>query len=992
MSQTSERPAPHPRTIGWIGTTALAMGGSNQSLFIIGALITSQGSAAVPLMILGLILGWAAAPGWTELVLMWPDRIGGIAATCAEAFRPYGPILANLTGVCYWWGWVPTCGLTAILSASAISQWYLPDVPIPLLATLLVLSFTIVNLCGVRWVTRLAIPIASASALLAFLSGFIPIVTGHVDWHQAVNFHLIQPFPGFFGGLTSSMAGLYLIGFAAPAFEAATCHVGETVNPNRNVPLAVFASGFMASIYFLFLPVIWLGVLGPDPLAGDLVRTLGPTYAPWFGTIARSAAIWFMMFNMFHGTLQPLAGAARTLAQLSEDGLLPRILARRSRTDAPWVATLLTAGMAILFLLTGDPTWIIAAANLTYLIGICLPNVAVWLLRHNEPHIPRPYRAPRGTIVLGLVASAGWGISTLLGFEQFGLPTVIAGLAFAYSGSLLYALRRWDDKRRVGEHLSFRTLHFKLTGAMLLVLALDSAGYVLAVHSISASHVALITGLEDIFVAVAILTISVGLILPGMIGYAVEEVAQAADRLSTGALTDLVSAMEAFQEGKLEDAGVCFDIVPVIVHSKDEIGMMADSFNIMQGQLVRVAISLSGARESLSDAYRKLQTYNNELRVVHDELKALAMTDPLTGVFNHRALVYSLDQSLEHAMQSNTRCSLLFIDLDHFKALNDSCGHVAGDDTLRELTEVIKQCLRSTDILGRWGGEEFLVLLPETSREEAQDVAECVRASVAGHVFKAAGGVYLTCSLGVTAFPQDAVDSSGLVESGDHAMYTAKKLGRNRIHVASEPAVAIVDIIQRATSMLDGIAITGAVEALATLVEVRDQGTGDHAKNVARLAMWIALVMGLSEANAHLIELAARLHDLGKVAVADHILRKTSKLTAEEWDLIKIHPVVGAEVVSQMPPLRVLAPAIRGHHERWDGQGYPDKLSGEAIPLGARIIAVADAYSVLTAGRPYRKADNSFLAMSELQRCAGVQFDPEVVTALKKLLDMYFEK
>src|SRR6202521_3106370 len=169
---TSDKAAPtHPRTIGWIGTAALAMGGSNQSLFLIGALILTQGSAAVPLLILGLLLSWAAAPGWTELVLMWPNRVGGIAATCAEAFRPYSPVLANLTGVCYWWGCVPTCGLTAILSAAAIHEWYLPAVPVPLLATGLVILFTAVNLCGVRWVTRLAIPCATISAILAFSSG-----------------------------------------------------------------------------------------------------------------------------------------------------------------------------------------------------------------------------------------------------------------------------------------------------------------------------------------------------------------------------------------------------------------------------------------------------------------------------------------------------------------------------------------------------------------------------------------------------------------------------------------------------------------------------------------------------------------------------------------------------------------------------------------------------------------------------------------------------
>src|SRR5256714_4432962 len=181
MGTRGEAGPPHPRTIGWIGTTALAMGGSNQSLFLIGALVLGQGSAAIPLLVLGLLLSLAAAPGWTELILMWPNRVGGIAATCAEAFRPYSPVLANLTGVCYWWGWVPTCGLTAILSATAIQEWYLPGVPIPLLASGLVLAFTAVNLCGVRWATRLALPIATASATLAFLSALIPMLSGHVN-------------------------------------------------------------------------------------------------------------------------------------------------------------------------------------------------------------------------------------------------------------------------------------------------------------------------------------------------------------------------------------------------------------------------------------------------------------------------------------------------------------------------------------------------------------------------------------------------------------------------------------------------------------------------------------------------------------------------------------------------------------------------------------------------------------------------------------------
>ena len=612
-------PAPHPRRMGWVGTTALAMGGSNQSLFLLGALfvgqgtIAGQGSAAVPLLIVGLLMSWAAAPGWTELILMYPNRVGGIAATCAEAFRPYSPVLANLTGVCYWWGWVPTCGLTALLSASAIHQWFLPWFPVPALATIIVLFFTLVNLRGVHWVTRFAVPIATASATLALLSAVIPVLTGHVDWHQATTFHLTVPFPGLFGQITSLMAGLYLIGFAAPAFEQASCHVGETIDPNKNVPRAMLASGVMAALYFIVLPIVWLGALGPEPLGRDLAQELGPTFAPLLGGTAKAAAIWFMMFNMFHGTVAPLAGAARTLAQLSEDGLLPRVLARRSSTDTPWVATLLTAGMAIAFLLAGDPIWLIAAANLTYLIGIGLPSVAVWLLRRDAPEMERPFRAPRGTIVLGLLSAAGWGVATVLGFQQFGLPTVLAGITFAYAGSALYAWRKFSDRRQAGLPGVAQSLHLKLTGAMLLVLVLDAAGYLLAVNSVGGHGSARVTVLEDIFVVVALLTISVGLILPGMIAHSAVEVSGAADRLAKGTLADFSRAMEALSAGDLDAAHARVDFQPVVVHSRDEVGAMAISFNTLQREVARAAIGLDGAREGLRRARQDLQDTNASL-------------------------------------------------------------------------------------------------------------------------------------------------------------------------------------------------------------------------------------------------------------------------------------------------------------------------------------------------------------------------------------------
>ncbi|MGA2009469.1 MAG: amino acid permease [Solirubrobacteraceae bacterium] len=928
LATASQRP--HPRRLGWLGTTALAIGGSNQSLFLVGALILTQGTAAVPLLFVGLLLSWAAAPGWTELILMWPDRVGGIAASCAEAFRPYSPVLANLTGVCYWWGWVPTCGLTAILSASALHTWYLPGVPVTLLASAIVAVFTAVNLCGIRWVTRVAIPLGFCSAGLAFISAVVPVLAGRVDWHHAASFSLTTPFHGVFGQITSAMAGLYLIGFAAPAFEAAACHVGETRDPARNVPRAMFASGAMASVYFIVLPVVWLGVLGRGGLGGQLMTTLGPTYAPLLGGAAKAAAIWFMVTNMFHGTLQPLAGAARTLSQLSDDGLLPRVLGRRNRNDAPWVAIVLTALMAIVLLQSGDPTWVIAAANLTYLIGIGLPSVAVWLLRRNAPEMPRLYRAPRGTIVLGVGAALVWTLSTILGFEQFGMPTVLAGLGLAYSGSVLYAWRVWRDRRASGEVRVSRSLHLKLTGAMLAVLALDGTGYILAVGHVPKGEPALITLLADIFVAVAMLTIAVGLVLPGMISHATREVARAARDLARGTVADLTRAMQALSIGDLEAAHARSESQPVKVRTRDEVGLLADSFNVMHVEVGRAARALDGAREGLraaeatlernlsqqaavaklgqlaletidlgtliehavsalhrvmgldlaavlqrvedqsffrvravaglhdderspervpseneaialalrarapvhappgscplngfrgpehpggllmaipdgdrawglltmhSDAQREFAT--DEIDFVHavgnvlaeaiQRLRSLAQVrrqalhDPLTGLPNRLLFEDHLALALAQARRRESAVAVLFLDLDHFKLINDSLGHRAGDDLLREVAARLDASLRSGDTVARFGGDEFVVLCTDVAGAlEADDIAARLADALREPMRIGEIEHRLAVSIGISVAAGPERYAEDLIREADAAMYRAKERGRNR--------------------------------------------------------------------------------------------------------------------------------------------------------------------------------------------------------------------
>lgn len=617
-AEEAEAVRPHPRTITWVGASALALGGSNQSIFLIGALLLAQGTMAVPLLAVGLVLSYMATPGWIELSCMFPNRVGGIAASCAEAFRPYSAVLANLTGVCYWWGWVPTCGLTAIFSAEAIHQWYLPHASIKLMATLIVLAFTAINLCGLRWAVRVAKPIALIAFLLALCTGLIPVFTGHVDWHRALDFQLKSPFGGAFGHLTSVMAGLYLIGFAAPAFEAAACHIGEMRDPAFDQPRAMWVSGGMASVYFVLIPVVWLGVFGAGPLERNLAAILGPTFAPVFGGLAKACAVGFVAFNMFCGTLQPLSGASRTLSQLSEDGLLPRTFGyRHPRTDAPVAAILVTSVASIVFLLLGDPISLIAAANLTYLIGIALPSIAVWLLRRNEPGRLRPYRAHQVSIYLGVVAAVLWLASTILGFEQFGLPIVIFGLALAFSGSLAYSWRAHGDRKRSGERALRRSIYVKLTGAMLIVLSLDGIGYLVAINHVAPGSDALVAMLKDIFVVVGLLTISVGLVLPGMIAHTANQVRDAARNLAEGTLADLTAAMEAMAGDDLERAHAPVTAQPVMVRTADEFGQMADSFNKMQSEAVRAALALD-------EAVGELKFHRGELsRLVEERTVAL---------------------------------------------------------------------------------------------------------------------------------------------------------------------------------------------------------------------------------------------------------------------------------------------------------------------------------------------------------------------------------
>ncbi len=407
--------------------------------------------------------------------------------------------------------------------------------------------------------------------------------------------------------------------------------------------------------------------------------------------------------------------------------------------------------------------------------------------------------------------------------------------------------------------------------------------------------------------------------------------------------------------------------------------------------LIGVVVLLSAlvvVQQPLLDAERRWRRARCELQEAHDELAALATTDFLTTLPNHRAMVLAIDHELERRTRYGRQFALCFLDLDNFKEFNDALGHAAGDGALRETAEVIRGSARGVDIVGRWGGEEFIVLLPETDSAGALDAAERIRAAIARHSFASAQGAHLTCSIGVAVCPGDGSDRDTLLSGADQAMYASKRLGRNQVIAASDRAAAALaadaDAVHR-----DGHLLFGAVEALVALVDARDRYTAAHSTEVANLCRQAALALGCDANEAHVIGLAARLHDIGKVAVPDAVLTKRGRLDSDEWELIRRHPMIGADIAGRIPALCDALPLIRGHHERFDGCGYPDGLAGDQIPLGARIISVADAFSAMITDRPYRSGIPAAHALEELQRHAGTQFDPRVVDAVLPLTSAY---
>jgi diguanylate cyclase (GGDEF)-like protein len=356
----------------------------------------------------------------------------------------------------------------------------------------------------------------------------------------------------------------------------------------------------------------------------------------------------------------------------------------------------------------------------------------------------------------------------------------------------------------------------------------------------------------------------------------------------------------------------------------------------------------------------------------YHQVQQAARTDALTGLLNHGAMQVRVREEIARARRDGTPLSFVIIDLDDFKRVNDVRGHQAGDELLRQVAGVLQAELRPYDQVARYGGDEFVLLLPGSDEHDAKVVAERVRDAVIREQVGA-------CSLGVAEW-HEPLEADGLLEHADRALLLAKRTGKGRVAVANADVERELAVLQAQHGS------PAAVQALAAAIEERDNYTNEHSEEVVYLARGVAMILGLGTEQVERIAHAALLHDVGKLAVPDEILHKRGVLTEEEWAVMAEHPVAGERILLRIPDLTVIAPVVRHEHEHWDGTGYPDRLRERKIPIGSRIILACDAYHAMLTDRPYRAALTPDQAMAELRRGAGKQFDPEVVDALLDLL------
>ena len=362
------------------------------------------------------------------------------------------------------------------------------------------------------------------------------------------------------------------------------------------------------------------------------------------------------------------------------------------------------------------------------------------------------------------------------------------------------------------------------------------------------------------------------------------------------------------------------------------------------------------------------------------KLKELAIKDGLTGLYNHRSFQDMLDISLKKAKKLNKEVSLLLMDIDNFKNFNDINGHQKGDWLLTKLGQMLKDTVGDLGVVTRYGGEEFAVILYDVDKTKASNLGELIRQNIRNTTFpnqehQPSGN--LTVSIGVSSYPTVAKNKKELIELADNALYRAKSFDKDRVEIYYN----ILDEIDNNIDKKSLNYIAGIIDR----INKKDKYTYGHSERVVIYAKKFAIYLNLDEESKKDLLLAAYLHDIGKLEISKDLLNKRDKLSKSEYNLLKQHPILGADLINSMNKFNDIVPIIRYHHEKFDGTGYPSNLKGEEIPYLARILTIVDSFDAMTSKRPYNRRKDYPQAIDELKKCSGTHFDKDLVD---KFIDM----
>ena len=403
---------------------------------------------------------------------------------------------------------------------------------------------------------------------------------------------------------------------------------------------------------------------------------------------------------------------------------------------------------------------------------------------------------------------------------------------------------------------------------------------------------------------------------------------------------------------------------------------------------------VEGSADALppAESFRSLASIAGSIDDIAQSLqsaKEAATTDRLTQCANRPTLLAFLFGEVERVTRYARPLSIAFIDIDHFKAVNDTYGHEAGDVVLQGVAKLFKESIRQSDIVARYGGEEFVFVFPETTVDEATAVAEKIRLQVMKLRFTGvAEPCVVTVSIGIAGGQGQHLRVDQLLRDADAAMYSAKSLGRNQTFVFAEvdddsariPRAPISAEGRNRAAEVGEQARQAAEAALAAIVDPLPHYRGKPSSLIAAIAVQMARELDQPEREVQRVRIASLLHDIGKVAIPEQIFEKPGPLTPEEWETVVQHPKIGQVIIEEVATVRDAGAIILHHHERYSGHGYPFGLRGTEIPLGARIVAIADAYDAMVNDRPYRASIGHEAALAELRQHAQLQFDPELVT------------